>query len=128
MPRQFDEASFVKICRTMTAMANAGPQSAGYVILGIADSDADTGRISTFDGVTPHFYRGFRIVGIDREARIERADLNDYWHWIGQKLTSGMLERELAAQITAAGRIISYYGKAVGLFRVQAGSKPFFYE
>ena len=47
--RSFDEESLTKIARTLTAMANNGPKTTGYVVLGVADSDADASRIADLD-------------------------------------------------------------------------------
>lgn len=38
---QFDEDCLNKILRTLTAMANQGKESVGYVIIGIADDKDD---------------------------------------------------------------------------------------
>lgn len=126
--RVFDEASLKKIARTLTAMANAGKGSSGYVVVGIADTEQDAARISSLDGTSPVLHRGFRVVGIEREAVIRGTPLSDYWHWLIQKLPGTGLDPAMAQAIGASARLIPYHGLAVGLFRVKAGTAPVFFE
>jgi len=127
VPRVFDDASLSKIARTLSAMANAGKGAVGYIAVGIADSEADADRIRSLDGTTPSIFRGFRIVGIDREATICGKPLSDYWHWVVQKIAATRLEAGLAASIASSARLVSYHGHAVGLLKVEAGSAPSFF-
>lgn len=124
-PRQFDEGSFEKICRTLSAMANMGPASVGYVVVGIADNESAATRVADLDGIDADVYRGFRIVGIDREAELTGKDLNDYWHWLMQRIESSTLDSQIATQVKADARLVSYgAGKAVMILRVAGGSEP----
>lgn len=109
-------------------MANAGKGAVGYVAVGIADTEADAGRVAELDGVTPVLYRGFRVVGIGREAPLRSMSLNDYWHWLIQKLPTTGLDASLAQAVAASARLVYYHGFAVGLLKVQAGTGPTFFE
>ncbi|KRQ26776.1 hypothetical protein BKG82_07105 [Mycobacteroides chelonae] len=126
--RKFDEDNFKKIAKTMSAMANGGKHTVGYVAVGIADTDADAQRITQLDGVSPILFRGFRVVGIGREALLRGVDLNDYWHWLIQKLPSTGLEPGLASSIANSARLVPYHQHAVCLFKVQAGDTPNFFD
>lgn len=126
--RSFDDTSFRKIARTLSAMANAGHDAVGYVAVGVADSDEDAARVEELDGVTPILYRGFRIVGIGREAALHGCSLSEYWHWLVQKLPSSGLDSGLAHDVANSARLVSYHGLAVGLLRVRAGGSPNFFE
>lgn len=126
--RAVDEGSLVKIARTLSAMANTGPGAVGYVAIGIADKAEDAQRVETLDGITPVLYRGFRVVGIDREARVLDKQINDYWHWIIQKFESTPLDPALRRSVTASARLIPYQGLAVGLLKVQAPAAPNFFD
>ncbi|MBX7451466.1 DUF262 domain-containing protein [Mycolicibacterium sp. 3033] len=126
--RGFDEENFKKIARTMSAMANGGSRATGYVAIGIADTDSDVQRIHQLDGVNAVLFRGFRVVGIGREATLRGVDLNDYWHWLIQKLPSTGLDPALASSVANSARLVPYHQHAVGLFKVQAGTSPNFFD
>lgn len=127
--RKLDEGCLRQIGETLSAMANSGPLSVGYVALGIADNSGDAARVTQLDGVVPISYRGFHMVGIEREARVLGKNLNEYWLWIIQKLASmSVLDRDVARSIGAASRLVSYHGLAVGLLRVNGQSQPVMYD
>lgn len=126
--RKFDDNCVLKIARTLSAMANSGKSSVGYIAIGIADSEDDADRIAALDGVNPEFYRGFRIVGIGREASLHGTDLNEYWHWLIQKISAAGLESSIAQNVSASARLVNYRGLAVGLIKVSAGASPNFFE
>jgi hypothetical protein len=128
-PREFDETSFTKIARTVSAMANMGPNVTGYVVIGIADNEKDAAKVHDVDKVQAETYRGFRIVGIDREAVLAGKDLNEYWHWIMQRLETSGLDPKIALQVKGDARLVSYgSGKAVLLVKVDGGSEPNFFK
>jgi len=126
--RTFDEDNLKKIAKTLSAMANTSKDAVGYVAVGIADTDKDATQAKQLDGVTPILYRGFRVVGIGREAPLHGTTLNDYWHWLIQKLLGTGLDPSLAQGVGSSARLISYHGFAVGLLKVQAGNAPNFFD
>ncbi|MEU0961144.1 DUF262 domain-containing protein [Micromonospora aurantiaca] len=127
-PRSFDEASFRKICRTLSAMANAGPGAVGHVVIGIADNAKDATRIKTLDNVTAQTYRHFQVVGVEREAAVAGRSLNDYWTWLTQRLTSGPLDPVIARSVVANARLFNYRSKAVVVLKVVGATQPVFFE
>ena len=127
--REFDEASFSKIMRTATAMANHGPGVRGHIAIGIADNKSDAERVAALDNVSVEVYKNFYIVGIDREAELLKRDLNEYWAWLMQRISSNTkLNPGLAKSIAADSRLISYRGKAIILLRVKGQQSPVFYD
>ncbi|MEJ7570217.1 MAG: DUF262 domain-containing protein [Gaiellaceae bacterium] len=124
--RVFDEESFEKICRTLTAMANGGPGHVGYVVVGVADDVADAQRVVELDTVTPIVYRGFHVVGIEREASLRSDTLNDYWSWVMQRLRTG-LPGPFGPSVTAESRFVGYIDKAVLLLKAHGGQAPVFF-
>lgn len=130
LARVFDQDAFSKICRTLTAMANAGPGRVGHIAVGVVDSEGDGHRVAQLDSVTAYEYRGFRIVGIAREAAVLGLQLNDYWTWLLQKLGGdGKLDKAVANSIRSESRLVHYYdGLAVALLTVRSQSAPVFYD
>ena len=124
--RAFDEASFEKICRTLTAMANAGQGVTGYIAVGIADDATDAARVTQLDGIAPILYRGFHVVGIEREAGVREDNLNDYWSWLMQKIRASLPD-PLGRNVVADSRIVGYIDRAVILLKARGGDAPVFY-
>jgi hypothetical protein len=76
--REFDPGMLSRLCRTLTAMANRAPGAVGHVVVGIVDSNDDARRVRDVDGVPAINYKRYGIVGIEREAVIERKSLADF--------------------------------------------------
>jgi len=67
-----------KILRTICAIANNGPKSAGKILIGVADKEADIKRASEIDGVVGKVIGKRTVVGICREARRLGKSMEDY--------------------------------------------------
>jgi len=126
--RVFDEASFAKICCTLTAMANVGSGAVGHLIIGIVDSEPDAKRVLTLDKVEAATYRHFQIVGIEREAALKGRSINDYWTWLNQKLKSAPWDAAFGRAIASESKLVPYRDRMVGIFRVTGGSEPVFFN
>ncbi|MFJ7157900.1 DUF262 domain-containing protein [Streptomyces sp. NPDC101118] len=126
--RAFDPQSFAKICRTITAIANIGPNVTGYVAIGIADTEADARRVESLDAVAPELCRNFQVIGIEREAKLRSKSLNDYWMWICQQIKDSDLDPDLARRVTADSKLVNYRGLVVALLQVTSGVKPCFFQ
>lgn len=77
--RRFDTRSWRKILQAISAIANDQAKSVGYLVIGVADSDNAAERIIELDRVQVQSYRGFKIVGIEREAKIRSESLKSYF-------------------------------------------------
>ncbi|MFI6909137.1 DUF262 domain-containing protein [Nonomuraea sp. NPDC050394] len=127
--RTFDSNSWEKILQEITAIANEGPNSIGYLIIGIADKEADVERVLRLDSINSVGYRGFNIVGIEREAKARNENLKQYVDWIGNKLSNCDLDTRLRSQVASSMSLIDYHGKAVLLIKISSGGVgPFFYK
>jgi hypothetical protein len=125
--RTFDEESFTKICRTLTAMANGGPGQVGYIAVGIADDVDDAERVAELDGVQALTYRGFFIVGVEREAALVGQSLNNYWSSLVQRLKNGLPD-EIKSSVGSESRFVNYNSLPVALLKVEGGQRPVFFE
>lgn len=61
---EFDQESFNKIIKTLTAMTNHSPNATGHVCVGVADNDNDAKRVESIYGIQCIEYKGFKIAGI----------------------------------------------------------------
>ncbi|HYQ66728.1 GmrSD restriction endonuclease domain-containing protein [Actinophytocola sp.] len=127
--RNFDERSFEKICKTLVAMANRGPGAVGHIVVGITDNENDAARVAQLDGISAVEYRGFGIVGIDREAVVEQKSLNDYFAWLIQRIRSAVrLDESVSQQVASDARIVGYHNRGVLVLRVSGRSEPTFFD
>ncbi len=127
--RVFDENALSKIIETLTAMANMGHGHTGYVALGIANDVEISQKIAEIDAVAPVEHRGFHVVGIRREATLRGEDLNSYWTWLMQKLSSHRkITPHFARKLTRDARLIPYKGLEIGLLKVEAVTEPVFFD
>jgi hypothetical protein len=121
---QLDEGIFEKVFRTLSAMANHGPSSVGYVIVGIADDAKAATRIEQLFGVKAVKYQQFLVTGIDHEANTLPKKLDSYFLGITQRLAAAPISQWARDQIARDVRTISYFGRTLVVFRVEAGAEP----
>lgn len=125
---KFDDRSFSKIIKTLTAMANKSRHASGYVCVGVADNDNDAQRIETIYRTEGVYYRGYNIFGIGHEAIAQKKTLDDYFKTIVNKIESQPIDKETIDSISRNIRLISYHDKDVIIFKLDAGSHPRAYE
>lgn len=126
--RTFDTKSWTKILQAITAIANSGPDTTGYLVIGVADTDTAAKRVLALDGVKAEPYRGFQVVGIEREAVIRGEKLKQYFDWISDKLSGSDLQEGLRSQVASSISLVDYHGRAVTLVKINCPEGPFFYE
>lgn len=76
---EYNQKCLSKIVKTLTAMANTQKNSTGYVIVGIADKEADANRFSSVYGVNNRKYNGFYITGVQEEIKRKYSNADDYF-------------------------------------------------
>lgn len=126
--RAFDDQSWEKILQSITAIANDASDTNGYLVIGVADTQADVKRVFALDGVKASTYRGFEIVGIEREAAIRGESLKAYFDWISDKLAGSNLQENLRSQVASSIGLVDYHGRAVVLVKISCPEGPFFYK
>ncbi|MGC4920388.1 MULTISPECIES: GmrSD restriction endonuclease domain-containing protein [Streptomyces] len=128
--REFDEGSWDKILRSITAIANTGPDSTGYLVIGVADSEKDVQRILQLDGVEPVKSRSsrFDIVGIGREADARGETLKTYFDWVSDKLAGSELADDLKSRVAGGISLVDYHDRAVILIEITPSHEPSFYK
>jgi len=122
--KKFDEALFEKVFKTLAAMANHGPGSVGYVIVGVADDAKTATRIEQLYGVTPVKYQRFLITGIEHEAASLPKKLDSYFLGITQRLGVAQMSTWAKEQIARDVRLIRYFDRSLVIFKVEAGHEP----
>lgn len=125
---EFNQKSFSKVIKTMTAMVNMGPGNTGYVIIGVADKIEDAILIENLYNVKKQKYNHFYITGIQGEAIKYNKDLDSYYQKIIQLLQKEPIDDLYKAQIARNIRLIGYYGHSVLVFKVVSDEQPALYN
>lgn len=127
--RKFDEASFEKIVKTLTAISNTLPRDGGHILVGVADNEADAERINELDKVPIQKYRGLYIVGVERELVHTGSTLDEYWNRVMKKLgKSSKLPDHYASRAVAESQIAVYNGLKIFVLRAPSIDSPVPYD
>ena len=116
--REFNPDIFAHITETICGIANIGPESDGFVFIGVADKQADADRIKVLDGVDPKVINSRYIVGIDRELKVASKKIEDYIDAFLQHISKSELSEPLRSQVLSQMDTIDYKGLTILRFRV----------
>lgn len=126
--KKLDDSLFEKVFKTLAAMANHGPGAVGYIIVGVADDSKTAQRLQGLYGITPVTYQRFLITGIEHEAAGLPKKLDSYFQNITQRLAAAPVSAWARDQIARDVRLISYFGRSLVVFKVEAGNEPCSYD
>ncbi|MFJ8645031.1 DUF262 domain-containing protein [Streptomyces sp. NPDC093546] len=118
--RTINQSLLQKVPKIMSAIANTGPESDGYVIFGIADSEKDAKRIQELDGVAPLKIAKQMLVGVDRECTALGLELSDYARHIIRAIQTAPISEPLKSSIVANVDTISFSGRSYIVVRIPA--------
>ena len=122
IPKTFD-----KVIKTLTSMANNGPKKKGYVIIGIADKEADANIYENLYNIKSVSFNGFKITGVDSEAN-KTSSISDYFSRLRDLIKNQPIENYTKDYILQNMRLINYYDKSLLLFEIESTSKPLLYD
>jgi hypothetical protein len=111
--RSQDDQIIQKIAKTACAIANIGPDSCGYIYIGVADNADDAARIKSLDGVVAQVIDEKHVVGIDREARQLRVSVEQWVRRVVDKIRTSGLSEPLLGSILTKVDTVSYRGLSV---------------
>ena len=114
------------IIETIAAIANCGPDSDGYLYVGIADKDPDADRIKSLDGIEPVQFEHVKIVGVEREAKALGLKIEDYVRILSDAISNSKLTDPLKTQVLTHLDILNYKGLTVVRIAVRRQSQPNF--
>ncbi len=116
--REIDKSLDQKILETICAIANIGPDSDGFIFIGVADKDADAKRVVHLDKLTPAQVGTHFVVGIDRELPLLSMDLEAYVKRIVRFVSASELSPNLKHQVASQVDTITYKGFSVIRLRI----------
>ena len=119
---------FDKVIQTLTAMANHGPNSTGYVLVGVSDKLTTANAVKTRYKTEYTQYSNFFVHGVDGEANTYHGNIDKYFTKLVSMIASQPISDFDKDQISRNIQIVSYYGKSIIVFRIEAGEEPSIYD
>lgn len=111
--RTRDEAVLNKIVEEACAIANLGPESKGYIFIGVADKEADAKRVQELDNVIPIKVGNIFVVGVEREAKLAKLKLDNYIKLIVAHIRASLLSDPLKSDLLGNFDTVDYRGMSV---------------
>lgn len=123
-PSEFDDACFEKVLRTLTAIANSGKDSIGYVVIGVADKKNDSDFHEKFYKTKSVEFKEFLITGVQAEVKLYKND-EEYRTKIENKIKqSKITPSKYIDQILRNIDYFNYYDKSILILKIQTDGEP----
>lgn len=121
---EFDEDSFEKILKTLVGIANIRKGVRGYVLVGVADTEADAKRVAKLYKADPRPFERFYITGVEHESRVLGKSLDDLFLEVTKRIKNSALSEPLKDYVARHIKAVRYYDKTVFVFEAQAQDEP----
>lgn len=124
-PTSFSDDTFNRIMQTLVAMANISNGSVGYVIVGVADKEADKSRYEQIYGDnTAKRVGSFWVTGIQKEAILNKGNHDKYLMWLKQKIQNSPITPVCYIQdILSKIDFFTYFDKEILILKIQNNGK-----
>lgn len=116
-----------KIVKTLTAMCNSHTGD-NYVILGVADNEADARRHESVYKISPREYESFFITWVGAEAEKHHKTLDAYLQKMHQMIEAEPINEETKRAIERHIVSLKYYDKDVIMLKLSRGKAPIRYD
>ena len=116
--RKLNEDLYNKLIEIICGIANVGPDSDGYLFVGVADEKSDAQKIEQLDNIKAQAINERYVVGIDRELSIMGIKIDDYINRVMSKLQASSLSEPLKSQVLSQLDVIEYKGFSVLRIRI----------
>lgn len=101
------------IIETICGIANLGPNSEGYIFIGVADKKADKDRIESLDKITAESINERYVVGVDRELPFFDGKEDNYINFLLGNIQKSNLSEPLKTQMLSQLDVVDYKGLMV---------------
>ncbi len=111
--RHVDNNLINKVIKTISAIANNGPDRIGKIIIGVTDKDAHADRIRELDGIEPKKVGKRWVVGVNREAKILKLSTEDYYSRWKQAIKNSEMSQPLKESVLSNIDFNAFYGLGI---------------
>lgn len=125
---QYNEECLHKIIKTLTAMANTGKNTTGYVIVGVADKESDSQKYERKFGTLSKQFNSFFITGVDGEIEKNYRSADEYFNKVKQAIEKEPIDSYTISYITRYMRLVNYYDKSILVLSLKSSDKPLLYN
>jgi hypothetical protein len=125
---EFNQKTFSKIIKTLTAMANTHSNATGYCLLGVADDKATADRFVEIYDSEYMKYSSFFINGINKEATQYHGSIDKYFTKLTQLINNEPLSDRDKDNISRNIATIKYFDKTIIILKIESGDKPSIYD
>jgi len=122
-PPHLTDENVTEIVRTLSAMANHGPEATGYVLVGIADTETDAKRVEKLGGGASVSFESHYVTGLTLDIA-QHKSLDDLLLWFTSKVQNSELHEQLRSQVLRDMRAVPFMGKTVLLLRLKPLDEP----
>ena len=127
--QEFNEDVLKKIVLTLSAMANAGKDSIGYVVVGVADKKTDADKLLSIDEKYRAVeYHNFYITGINFDIDLYGKGADKFYQFIVNKIKGISIEASYKNYILNNIKFLDYGGKMVLILKIQGLETPAMYD
>ena len=126
--RTFNKDLIKRLAQTACAIANIGPESKGFIHIGVTDQKEDVERIQKTDSIKAAAINSCWAVGVDREAEQTGKTLEQYVHKFVSEFKKTPISENLKADIVHHIDIINYKGFSVIRLTVGPQDKISYYD
>lgn len=125
---QYNEECLHKIIKTLTAMANTGKNTTGYVVVGVADKESDSQKYERKFGTLSKQFNSFFITGVDGEIEKNYRSADEYFNKVKQAIEKEPIDSYTISYITRYMRLVNYYDKSILVLSLKSSDKPLLYN
>jgi hypothetical protein len=111
--RSVDAHILDRLVETVCGIANIGPDTSGAIFIGVADKKADGDRIQSLDGISYLAVGARFVVGVERELRYLKLNLEAYKRRVVDHFASSKLSEPLKSAVLGTIDCIDYRGLSV---------------
>lgn len=116
--RNLDENLLVRLTHTACGIANLGPESDGYIFIGVADREEHADRVKALDSIQKRKIADHFLVGVDREANILNISLEEYVKRIVNTFQQADITEPLKTQILSSFDTVAVHDLSVVRIRI----------
>ena len=125
---QYNEECLHKIIKTLTAMANTGKNTTGYVIVGVADKESDSQKYESKYGISAKEFNTFFVTGVDGEIKQNYKSADVYFNKVKQAIEKEPVDSYTISYITRYMRLVNYYDKSILVLSLKSSDEPLLYN